>query len=59
MVVEAVDQIDLRSNAAVKGVQKEPQQPQLVGLRELLENAEKTIFLVEVSNVCHSKGLIH
>ncbi|GAX75501.1 hypothetical protein CEUSTIGMA_g2944.t1 [Chlamydomonas eustigma] len=48
---EEVDMIDMSQNAAVKGVNALPQQPQILALRELAEQSSKYVLLVEADQV--------
>ncbi len=48
---EQVDMIDLARNAAVKGVESEPQQPALLALRKLGASSEQYVLLAEEHNV--------
>ena len=48
---EEMDQMDVDANAGVKGVEAEPQQPQLVAARELVSAASRFVVLVDVNNV--------
>lgn len=48
---EELDQMDIAANAGVKGVEAEPQQPQLVAARELASSASKFVVVVNAENV--------
>ena len=51
--------MDIDANAGVKGVEAEPQQPQLVAARELVSAATRFIVLVDANNVRHTTWHIY
>lgn len=51
MAIDQADQLDLAQCAFIKGLQREPQQPQLLRLRAGLEEARQAVLLADAPDV--------
>ncbi len=56
---EEADQLDMASNAFVKGAKSEPQQPALLQMRQLMDRADELVVIADASNVRGQQGNVN
>eukprot|EP00798_Chlamydomonas_sp_ICE-L_P014079 gene14079-20028_t len=58
LAFEEVDQLDTAENAAIKGLKSQPQQPQLVNARSMVEIAKFFVMLADESTCVNARSMV-